>query len=76
MVPAFRMPLSVRAPTPPKVVLAATVTAPLAVAAVALALMSAPTPAAPAPEMFKALATVLPFKSTVPPDDTVIKPVP
>ena len=69
-------PLKVMAPVPPKVVLAATVTVPLAVAAVLLELIKAPVLPMPVPEMFKALATLKPFKSITAPDCAVTVPVP
>ena len=66
-------PLRVTSPVPPKEVAAASVTAPDAVAAVPLELTSAPL--LPPPLKFMALATVLPFKSHVPPL-TVTVPLP
>ena len=69
-------PLRVMAPVPPKVALAATVTAPLAVAAVLLELIKTPVLPMPVPEIFKALATLKPFKSITAPDWAVTVPVP
>ena len=76
LLPAPTAPLRVMAPVPPKVALAATVTAPLAVAAVLLELIKTPVLPMPVPEMLSALATVMPFKSTTLPDCTVTVPVP
>ena len=69
-------PLKVMAPVPPKVALAATVTGPLAVAAVALELIKAPLLLKPAPLKLKALAALKPFRSAVNPELTVTKPLP
>ena len=69
-------PLKVMAPVPPKVALAATVTAPLAVAAVALELIKAPLLLKPAPLKLNALDVSKPFRSAVKPELTVTKPLP
>ena len=69
-------PLMVMVPEPPIDVLAAMVTAPLAVTAVALELIKAPLLLKPAPLKLKALAVLKPFRSAVNPELTVTKPLP
>ena len=69
-------PLMVMVPEPPIDVLAAMVTAPLAVTAVALELIKAPLLLKPAPLKLKALAVLKPFRSAVKPELTVTKPLP
>ena len=76
LVPAPTAPLKVMAPMPPNVELAATVTGPLAVTAVAPELMNAPLLPIPAPLKLNALDVSKPFRSVVKPELTVTKPLP